>query len=258
MALKIPDYFAKVHPGSQRGRPIGPKAGNDPVISFSRVLSDRTADARRVAGSGVAGLTISDYLKRRVSGHAPVTPRTPAPTVPDLRPMRETAPEKAGTEPAPMSADPYRPFPMGDPVPVAVAPPPRHSAGKDGTAIDAALAEAATTHNLPKRLLRAVIRAESNFNPAAVSPAGAQGLMQLMPATAKELGVSDPFDIQQNIDGGARYLRQMLDRFNGNLKQALAAYNAGPGTVARYRGRVPYAETVRYVAKVMAFAGKAA
>ena len=87
----------------------------------------------------------------------------------------------------------------------------------------------------------------------AVSRAGAQGLMQLMPATAKELGVTKPFDIDQNIDGGSRYLRKMLDTFDGDVKQALAAYNAGPGTVRKYAGNVPYPETIQYIDRVLRF-----
>ena len=117
--------------------------------------------------------------------------------------------------------------------------------------IEAGIRSAAERYNLPVDLIRSVIRAESNFQPDAVSPAGACGLMQLMPATARELGVEDPFDIEQNIDGGARYLRQMLDMFDGNLQTALSAYNAGPGTVMRYNGDVPYRETRDYVRKVM-------
>lgn len=110
---------------------------------------------------------------------------------------------------------------------------------------------AARRYNLPEKLIASVIQAESNFQVDAVSPAGAQGLMQLMPATAKELGVDDPFDVRQNIDGGAGYLRQMLDRFGGNVKLALAAYNAGPGTVERYNGNVPYRETQNYIERVL-------
>ena len=121
------------------------------------------------------------------------------------------------------------------------------------TAIEAGIHRAAARYDLSPALIRAVVKAESDYQSRAVSPAGAQGLMQLMPATAMELGVADPFDIEQNIDGGARYLRQMLDQFGGELKLALSAYNAGPGTVARYDGDVPYAETRNYVARVMQY-----
>ena len=113
--------------------------------------------------------------------------------------------------------------------------------------------KAAAKYNLQPALINAVIRAESNFKVRAVSSAGARGLMQLMPATAKELGVENSFDIEQNIDGGAKYLRKMLDRFGGNVRKALAAYNAGPGTVIKYNGRVPYPETRQYVKRVLRF-----
>ncbi len=110
---------------------------------------------------------------------------------------------------------------------------------------------AAGKYNLPEKLIESVIQAESNFQVNAVSPAGAQGLMQLMPTTAKELGVEDPFDVRQNIDGGACYLRRMLDRFGGDVRLALAAYNAGPGTVEKYNGNVPYRETQNYIERVL-------
>ncbi len=105
---------------------------------------------------------------------------------------------------------------------------------------------------LPSGLVEAVARVESGFDPCAVSPAGALGLMQLMPGTARALGVLDPFDPVQNVEAGARYLRQLLDRFGGDLQLALAAYNAGPGAVERYRGIPPYPETQAYVKKVLA------
>ena len=122
-----------------------------------------------------------------------------------------------------------------------------------GTAYNDTIAEAADLYRLDPNLIRAIIRAESAFNPFAVSRAGAQGLMQLMPAVAEELNVFDPFDPRQNIFGGARYLRWLLDRNGGNLDLAVASYNAGPGAVARYNGIPPYRETLNYVKKVNRF-----
>lgn len=110
---------------------------------------------------------------------------------------------------------------------------------------------AAATHNLPEELLLAVIEAESNFNPQAVSAKGAQGLMQLMPDTARDLGVVNAFDPVANIDGGARYLKAMLVRFGNDLPMALAAYNAGPAAVQRNGAIPPYAETQRYVSGIL-------
>ena len=104
---------------------------------------------------------------------------------------------------------------------------------------------------LPARLVQAVMQAESGYNPRALSRVGAMGLMQLMPETARELGVRDPWDPDQNVRGGARYLRQMIDRFGGDLQHGLAAYNAGPTAVDRYGGIPPYRETQGYVRKVL-------
>ena len=114
---------------------------------------------------------------------------------------------------------------------------------------------AADTYQVPVNLLKAVAKAESNFTADAVSPCGAQGIMQLMPSTARYLGVSNSFDPAQNIMGGAKYLRQMLDRFDGNVSMAVAAYNAGPGAVEKYGGIPPYRETQSYVTKVLGDAG---
>lgn len=117
--------------------------------------------------------------------------------------------------------------------------------------IDSMIVDAAANAGVDPALLRALVQAESGFNPLAVSPAGAKGLTQLMPGTAAALGVTDPFDPSQNLNGGARYLRQMLDEF-GDIRLALAAYNAGPGKVRRHGGVPPYRETLAYVDRVMA------
>jgi soluble lytic murein transglycosylase-like protein len=110
--------------------------------------------------------------------------------------------------------------------------------------------DAAERHQLDPALLRAVIKAESGGDPLAISRKGALGLMQLTPATAEQMGVGNAFDPEQNVDGGARFLRSLLDRYNGDLTKSLAAYNAGTGTVDRFGGVPRYAETRAYVQKV--------
>ncbi|MBX5480229.1 MAG: lytic transglycosylase domain-containing protein [Myxococcaceae bacterium] len=117
---------------------------------------------------------------------------------------------------------------------------------------DELIHSAATRYRIPEALVWAVMHAESNFDPHAVSPVGASGLMQLMPATASEMYVKDIFDVKENIEGGTRYLRVLANMFDGDMVKMVAAYNAGPDAVKKYGGKVPpYAETRAYVAKVI-------
>lgn len=245
MHLTIQDYFRlsghQLH--DARLKIERNMTSHDPEHSFARILEGKQS-------SSVAqqhGLTIRDYLARPVA----------------IQPQISVAsPEQAGQENISRSANqsPVEDIPArsdeaekGEVSPSGTDQQ-NGSAANNADRIEDSIASAARRYNLPKALVRAVIKAESGFQVRAVSPAGAQGLMQLMPATARELGVTDPFDIDQNIDGGAKYLRAMLNRFGGDVKLALSAYNAGPGTVARYDGNVPYAETRNYVDRVLRFA----
>ncbi len=122
---------------------------------------------------------------------------------------------------------------------------------KEPLTLEQMVTDAAHKYALPRSLVHAVARAESAFNPAAVSRKGAHGVMQLMPGTAKELGVQNAFDPGQNIDAGARLLRLFLEKYQGRVAEALAAYNAGAGAVAKHKGIPPYRETRGYIRKVV-------
>jgi soluble lytic murein transglycosylase-like protein len=116
--------------------------------------------------------------------------------------------------------------------------------------IDNAIDQAATRHNVDPNLVRALVKVESNFNPNAVSRKGAMGLMQLMPQTARQLNVTNPFNPQENIDAGVRHLKQLLESYGGDVRLSLAAYNAGSGAVARSHGVPRFAETQNYVRRI--------
>ena len=137
------------------------------------------------------------------------------------------------------------------PEPKRAITPVRRSAPRSGD-YDGLIGLTARQHQVEPALIKAVIAAESNFDPEAISQKGAQGLMQLMPRTASRLGVDDPLDAIDNVRGGTRYLRLMLDRY-GDVERAVAAYNAGPGAVDRHGGVPPYPETRDYVRKVMTY-----
>ncbi len=113
------------------------------------------------------------------------------------------------------------------------------------------IVEAARKHQVPPALVAAIMHAESNFNPRAVSPVGARGLMQINGITQRHLGVRNVFNAKENVHGGAKYLRELLSTFRGNKRLTVAAYNAGPGAVQKFRGVPPYKETRKYVVKVM-------
>ncbi|MBI3797343.1 MAG: lytic transglycosylase domain-containing protein [Deltaproteobacteria bacterium] len=140
----------------------------------------------------------------------------------------------------------YRPFQLLQPYV-------RSLGGKESAAFDQLIRESCQRHRVEFALVKAVIKAESAFDPLALSRAGAHGLMQLMPDTAALHGVTDIRDPRDNIDGGVRHLRRLLDRFGGNLTLTLAAYNAGPEAVARYNGVPPYEETQEYVQRVLQY-----
>lgn len=125
----------------------------------------------------------------------------------------------------------------------------KNEAAKDGK-IDDIIERASQLYQIPAKLIRSVVQHESNFNPNAVSRSGASGLMQLMPATARSMGAENVFDPEQNILAGSKYLRELMDKYDGNIGLTLAAYNAGPGNVDKFGGIPPFKETMNYVKKV--------
>lgn len=136
----------------------------------------------------------------------------------------------------------------------ATATPSTATGTAQSSSYDPLIEQAALRNGVDPAILHGLIQQESGFNPGSTSSAGAMGLTQLMPGTASSLGVANPLDPAESIEGGARYLKQMMDNFGGNTTDALAAYNAGPGAVTKYGGVPPYAETQSYVSKVLAYA----
>ena len=141
--------------------------------------------------------------------------------------------------------------PLSAPARSTGLPPPRGRNVLDDATFETLVRRESLAVGISPSLVAAVAQTESGRNPSATSAAGAAGMMQLMPATARALGVADPYDPAANVRGGATYLRDLLERFNGNVRLAVAAYNAGPGAVERYGGVPPYVETQHYVTRVL-------
>jgi len=228
--------------------------------AFYQLLTSQEIQQPNQTNTKPSGLTVVDYLNNPVRVTCRYTYRTAAPTA-DPNPAKpvETAAGSTAMNPKSSAMD-SKALSRATRKPMQLTKPAASNSTADQTGshedriIENSIHKAARRYNLPAPLLRGVIRAESNFEVKAVSRAGAQGLMQLMPGTARELGVDNPFDIEQNIDGGARYLRKMLDSFGGDIKVALAAYNAGPGAVEKYGGKIPpYQETQQYINRVLKF-----
>lgn len=258
--LTIRDYFDQVFTGKQSTRKIFPPSPGRESASgtgmFHRMLASRQMQGVGNTSVKSTGLTIADYLAN------PLGVRGRYQRPPELLSSEAKAdgppgrPALAATK-ASSGKDTLSSLSVTKSVPSVrpsvAMPSQKQSDSHERHKIEKSIQKAASKYNLSPGLIKGVIRAESNFQVDAVSRAGAQGLMQLMPATAEELGVTKPFDIDQNIDGGSRYLRKMLDSFGGDVKLALAAYNAGPGTVRKYAGNVPYQETLQYVNRVLRF-----
>ena len=251
--LTARDYFDRVFSGEQRtGKDFyfAPGRANASGTGvFHRMLASRQMQGFGDAKVNFSGLTIVDYLAN------PLGVKGRHQRSPELLSAEKKADRSSDRQilAATKSSSGKEALSLR---PSVAMPSEKQSKSHERYKIEKSIQKAASKYDLSPGLIKGVIRAESNFQVDAVSRAGAQGLMQLMPATAKELGVTKPFDIDQNIEGGAHYLRKMLDSFGGDVKLALAAYNAGPGTVRKFAGNVPYQETIQYVSRFFAFLSK--
>ncbi len=256
--LTIKDYFDQVLLGKQATSRSSSyaKFHSSESNTFHRLLTSLGNRQTNSHHNQPTGLKAADYLSNPVRVKCHYIYRTSPPVCGKSAEAAKNSPVSQLAAPAEDAAGKKIRKPQKKRSPVATnestAPSPSQSKLIESLVIEKNIHAAARKYDLSTELLRGVIRAESNFEVRAVSRAGAQGLMQLMPETARELGVDNPFDINQNIDGGARYLRKMLDKFGGDIKLALAAYNAGPGAVEKYGGQIPpYRETEQYVDKVL-------
>jgi soluble lytic murein transglycosylase-like protein len=258
--LTIRDYFDRVFTGKQRTGKVFPfsldRANASGSGVFQRMLASHRMQGLGNANVKPSGLTIVDYLAHPLVAKGRYQPSTEllsaekkADRFSDKQVLAAAKTSSGKDTGATLAAAKATPSLR----PSVAMPSEKQSYSHERYKIEKSIQKAASKYDLPPGLIKGVIRAESNFQVDAVSRAGAQGLMQLMPATAKELGVTKPFNIDQNIDGGAHYLRKMLDSFGGDVKLALAAYNAGPGTVRKYAGNVPFRETMQYVNRVLRF-----
>ena len=260
--LTIRDYIDRAMGGRPRDqkRLSSTRTRSSAAKGFHQILTSRSTPRSTRAPAKSGGLKAADYLARPVHAKNKLTPRSAiALGKKALENTDISAGHPALHEPK-VSA--IKTAALSQPIENDVAR--LRSAGlrslykqvgtNEQLTIKNSILKAAQKYDLPVNLINGVIRAESNFQVKAVSHAGAQGLMQLMPDTARELGVKNPFNIEENIDGGSRYLRKMLDSFGGDLKLALAAYNAGPEAVKKYGGKVPpFRETRQYVNRVLRF-----
>lgn len=260
--LTARDYFDRViggRPPNAKGTPSGRTKASG-TGGFHRILTSRQVQRSTKSQAKPGGMKITDYLAKPVHAKSKFKLR------PEIIPGKKVAPDADAFSaiPAPVESAVSAKKTAAPSYPTINELARLHSAGlrslqeqfgvSDHQKINNTIVKASQKYDLPVNLIKGVIRAESNFQVKAVSRAGAQGLMQLMPDTARELGVNNPFSIEENIDGGSRYLRKMLDSFGGDLKLALAAYNAGPQAVIKYGGKVPpYRETQQYVNRVLGF-----
>lgn len=248
--LTIRDYFdaANISGRKHRNCSVSDRRISPGKTSFKQVLSSRRIPQNLKVNAKKYGLTAADYMAHPVLTNYPhFYPSTPTTSGIEKEKSVEKPSEKTNSAFKPIS----KPFQALDRT--AFLSVSGQTSSGERQRIEQSVHAAAEKYDLPPGLIKGIIKAESNFETKAVSRAGARGLMQLMPATAKELGVKNPFNIEQNIDGGSRYFRQMLDHFDGDIKLALAAYNAGPQTVKKYGYHVPFQETRHYVNRVIQF-----